>query len=821
VHLSANKTQISQTSAKARVWDWTSAILFILSLFFASARLVATNWTENLLLLQMLALLAAFFGLALGKSIFPSWAALLLAALYGAFFIPWQLTRTILESVSFREDLISLWGRLLFSGNQLLQRENVEDPILFFLMAALVLWILSIYGGYTLARHQAAWRASLPIGALMVVLHTYDALISVRVWYLALYIFFTLLLVSRVHLLEQRTKWRALKTQMPVYIGADMLRATLLAAGALVVLAWVTPTLASSGNPAKQAWDEITSPWRDFRREFSRAFFSLDAAAVNVNDYYGESLALGRGNALATNIVLSAEVPQDNLAPARYYWRDRVYDIYENGGWQTHFESQDRIRAGDNELIFPKQEGRTANTLQITTGRNIQLMHTPTQPVWVSRTADLSYLPNPDGSWDIVAFRAPIIIRSGESYEVEAYFTTATVTELQLAGSDYPDWVTERYLQVPDEISERTLQLAQDLANGKDNPYEIATAITQWLRTNIEYVDTVPVPPSDAEPIDWMLFDLGQAFCNYYATAEIMMLRSLGIPARLAVGYAQGEESSSNLLLDIDSEKEDVLEGIVQDSRFFTVRQSDAHAWPEVYFPGIGWVEFEPTGNQAPILRPIGGASSDDEAAFAAQQEERQEEQSLAFEEDQAILAARLAEEEALAASESQRRIGLIAILASAIILAIALFWRRYRQSGGNPIPVLLERSLQRLDIKAPTPVRTWSHYSSLEALPQAYMEINNALRRLGAAPRAGDTPKERAAELSSRLPQIAPVVAELSQHYQRALYKEEDVKIEEASRAKWAIRLVSIQAQINNWFENLQEIPQKVKAWRKGRPND
>jgi hypothetical protein len=821
VLLSANKTQISQLVPEKRVWDWTSAILFILALFFATARLVATNWTDNLLLLQLLALIAAFFGLALGKSIFPSWAALLLATLYGTFFIPWQLTRTILESISFREDLISLWGRLLFSGNQLLQRENVEDPILFFLIAAVILWVLSIYGGYTLARHQEVWRASLPIGALMVVLHTYDALVGVRVWYLALYIFFTLLLVSRVHLLEQRAKWRARKTQMPVYIGADMLRATLLAAGALVVLAWVTPTLASSGNPAKDAWETITGPWREFRREFGRAFFSLQAAAVNVNDYYGESLALGRGNALATTIVLSAEVPQGNVAPARYYWRDRVYDVYENGGWQTHYESEERIRADENELVFPQQQGRTANTLQITTGRSIQLIHTPTQPVWLSRTVDFSYLPNADGSWDIVALRAPSIIRSGESYEVEAYFTTATVTELQLAGTDYPDWVTERYLQVPDEITERTLQLAQELADGIDNPYAIATAITQWLRANIEYVDSVPVPPSDAEPIDWMLFDLGQAFCNYYATAEIMMLRSLGIPARLAVGYAQGEESSTNLLLDIDSEKEDVLEGLVQDSRFFTVRQSDAHAWPEVYFPGIGWVEFEPTGNQAALLRPIGGESVEDEATAAAQEEEQQNAQGLAFEEDQAMLAARLAEEEALAASESQRRIGLIAILTSAIILAIALFWRRYRQAGGNSIPVLLERSLQRLDIQPPDTVRTWSQYSSLEALPQAYMEINNALRRIGAAPRAGDTPNERAAALSARLPQIAPVVAELSQHYQRALYKEEDVQVEEAARAKWAIRLVSIQAQINNWFENLQQLLQKLKDWRKEKQSD
>ncbi|MBK8780899.1 MAG: transglutaminase domain-containing protein [Anaerolineales bacterium] len=81
------------------------------------------------------------------------------------------------------------------------------------------------------------------------------------------------------------------------------------------------------------------------------------------------------------------------------------------------------------------------------------------------------------------------------------------------------------------------------------------------------------------------LFESKQGFCNYYASAEVLMLRSIGIPARLAVGFAQGEPNLQNT--------------------FFTVREKDAHAWPEVYFPGYGWIEFEPTGNQDPVNRPV------------------------------------------------------------------------------------------------------------------------------------------------------------------------------------------------------------------------
>ena len=152
------------------------------------------------------------------------------------------------------------------------------------------------------------------------------------------------------------------------------------------------------------------------------------------------------------------------------------------------------------------------------------------------------------------------------------------------AGNDYPEWVRERYLQVPPNITPRTLQLARDLTAELANPYDKAAAITNWLRANIEYSNSVPQLPNNQEPIDWFLFDLKQGFCNYYATAEIMLLRSIGIPARIAVGYTQGETEEL--------------------SQVYTVKQRDAHAWPEVYFPGLGWIEFEPTSSQGGLFAP-------------------------------------------------------------------------------------------------------------------------------------------------------------------------------------------------------------------------
>ena len=260
-------------------------------------------------------------------------------------------------------------------------------------------------------------------------------------------------------------------------------------------------------------------------------------------------------------------------------------------------------------LNLPEYEKRATSTFNITTHFPIQNLQTPTQPVWISRPADAHYAVNADGSIDLSHLKADPVLLAGDTYRVDASLTTASQSELREAGTDYPSWVTARYLQVPDTITPRTIELAESIAEGLDNPYDITQAVTDFLRTSLKYSDTVPGPPAGQEPLDWVLFDHKQAFCNYYASAEIIMLRSLGIPARMAVGYAEGERVSIGGIDEVpnlDSVGPNIPQEIESEGDIFTVRHKDAHAWPEVYFPNIGWVEFEPTVSQQPIIRPMG-----------------------------------------------------------------------------------------------------------------------------------------------------------------------------------------------------------------------
>ena len=104
------------------------------------------------------------------------------------------------------------------------------------------------------------------------------------------------------------------------------------------------------------------------------------------------------------------------------------------------------------------------------------------------------------------------------------------------------------------------------------------------------YQTTLPKVPDDVDPVEWFLFDNKAGFCNYFASSDVLMLRSLGIPARLAAGYAQGEWN--------------------KDTGAYTVLSGDYHAWPEVFFPGIGWIPFEPTAAQPALQYPEGAVNT-------------------------------------------------------------------------------------------------------------------------------------------------------------------------------------------------------------------
>jgi transglutaminase-like putative cysteine protease len=179
-------------------------------------------------------------------------------------------------------------------------------------------------------------------------------------------------------------------------------------------------------------------------------------------------------------------------------------------------------------------------------------------------------------------------VEPGMAYEVSAARSLVDDDVLARASTAYPDWVQDRYLSLPETVTPRTVALAHQLTESSSTPLEKARIIESFVRTTIAYDEGVSAPPDDADMVDYALFERQRGYCEYYASAMAVMLRSVGVPARVAVGFYPGE---------YDPEQ-----------RGTVYRQKNAHAWVEVFFPDYGWVSFEPTASRP--LMDSGSAGS-------------------------------------------------------------------------------------------------------------------------------------------------------------------------------------------------------------------
>lgn len=199
---------------------------------------------------------------------------------------------------------------------------------------------------------------------------------------------------------------------------------------------------------------------------------------------------------------------------------------------------------------------------------------------------------------DTVSVRTADPFAAGGSYRATVYVSTATEPDLRAAGTGYPGWVLDRYLQLPDTMPSRVVELAQALTRDAETPYEKAVAIRDYLRT-LDYSLDIEAPSDGVDGVDYFLFELDKGYCQYFASAMAVLLRACGVPCRMAVGYGPGEVADVSLPHDIaDLPWPDGIAGHVPSElqhgqKVLTV--ANRHSWCEVFFPGYGWILFEPT----------------------------------------------------------------------------------------------------------------------------------------------------------------------------------------------------------------------------------
>jgi len=160
----------------------------------------------------------------------------------------------------------------------------------------------------------------------------------------------------------------------------------------------------------------------------------------------------------------------------------------------------------------------------------------------------------------------------GMKYTVESALPRLTASDLASVGAEVPAEIAARYLELPANVSRQVRLQAQRIAGAEQSPYKRAKALQDYFRENFSYNIQVAAG-HDANAMEQFLASK-QGYCEQFAGTYAAMARSLGLPARVAVGFTAGTRDAEGR---------------------WHVTGKEAHAWPEVYLNGYGWVAFEPT----------------------------------------------------------------------------------------------------------------------------------------------------------------------------------------------------------------------------------
>lgn len=553
-------------------------------LIVASTAVLQADLIDGLYILPIVATLALLAGWLLAKSVFSERTAHIFALIYGIFFIFYLVGTTLPYDGPWRERVLDLVGRQFEWIQKAIDGGTSRDGIIFVIQTTSVFWILGYLAGWYTFRRAHVWRVVIPTGiVLLSVVYYYNGPRPLLI-YLAIYTLLALLFVAVTHLMAEEGEWRRAAVRYDRGIQFDFMRAGLVAALIALLLAWSLPGLKASA-PIGEAFSGAGGPWRTFQDTWTRLFSSLRSYGAGTSDPYQDTLVLGGPRSVGNTLVMDVQVAKE--LPYGVYWQAIVYDTYSDGSWKVAESETDELVhfPDDGPLNVPFSMSRTVITQTVTNYLpNSSFLYAAPEVISSDRQMLVDATFDLEGRTLITALRSRFILRQGDQYQVTSRVSVADANSLRSASTVYPQWVQDRYLQLPDTITPETLALAKELTAGLTNPYDKAIAVRDYLRTNIKYNDQINAAPEGVDPVHYTLFDLKEAYCTYYASAMAVMLRSQGIPVRLISGYALGEYDEL--------------------SQSYRVRAVNSHTWVEVYFPNFGWIHFEPTQTIPVAERP-------------------------------------------------------------------------------------------------------------------------------------------------------------------------------------------------------------------------
>jgi len=457
-----------------------------------------------------------------------------------------------------------------------------QDDAVFLLFALLLAWGVGAWAGWVLVRRYDAWLALAPAGVLLAI-EVFFA--DVGIFWLALFLALLLLSAVAIGQVGRERAWQRVGVDFSEEIRLDLAFTGSFLSVGVVVVALVLPGF-SYRTTVELFWKVFAEPWRGVERAGQRLFPGLGRQAhspLGDGTLLAGGVGLPRVHLLGGSPELSKrralrvrlrESPEGLQGVWGLYWRGLTYERYSGRGWENEPLRGVALAPGEPWTAV-RLPGRRElwQTVEAAAGGESVLFAAP-EPF----AADVSVQALRRDADDLLALA---LGRKTSRYTVVSLVPAMSEEALRLADEVYPVAVKERYLQLP-PLPERVMRLVRALTAEAPTPYDRARALESYLRS-YPYTLDVPLPPPEQDVVDWFLFDLRKGYCDYYATAFVVMARAVGLPARLAVGYVAGSYDAQ--------------------AKLYTVVEADAHSWPEVYFPRYGWLPFEPTGGRAALTR--------------------------------------------------------------------------------------------------------------------------------------------------------------------------------------------------------------------------
>ena len=512
-----------------------------------------------------LAIAGLFFGSLVGNSRVRRASAPMLGAVVGMLAVV-AFTTMASGPQPFHAKLVTLATNVNNWLTQVLAGEAGTDPTPFVLFLGATCWSTSFWGSYTLARFRRPWELVFFQAFVLVV----NVSLALRPLFFDLVVFsvLALLLLARLHVVSLAERWER-RRLVP---GADMewrvLRGGLTWTLVLIMLASFTPRIGAA-DALGSAWGTFEGPWHSVENEWQRFFAGVYGPSRIQGVSFADVIRLGLAPNLGDRVVMYASTGET------HFLRATAYDFYTGVGWKSTDDRQEDKTDAPNYALRKKLDV----TIDPVGGAKSSLLFGPSEPVTASIPRTFVY--GDDKSFSS-QMRAKDRSQAANRYTVTSYVSIATKEDLRKASAP-PLAISERYLQLPSTVPPRVKALAATITKDKANAYDKAEAVEQYLRDKYKYSTVVKAPPSGRDPVDYFLFDLKEDFCEYFASSMVVMLRSVGVPARIVEGFTPGsyDEITSR----------------------YVISERNAHAWVEVYFAGYGWIEFEPTPSEEPFGR--------------------------------------------------------------------------------------------------------------------------------------------------------------------------------------------------------------------------